>query len=154
MRITLGMMIFICVSTVSLLAQSDEAVAKEIIALTRAQWAAEVAKDYDKSNAVMADEYTEFNSDFPVRIDGKARNVKIYECSNKGGGASLMGDMVNEKVQVYGDVAILSYNYIGMSQDKDSKVEPTLAKSTRVYAKKDGKWMLVHANFAPVQTDD
>ncbi len=58
--------------------------------------------------------------------------------------------MVNEKVQVYGDVAILSYNYVGLTKDKDGKVESTFAKSTRVYVKRDGKWMLVHANFASV----
>ena len=27
-------------------------------------------------------------------------------------------------------------------------------KSTRVYVKQGGEWMLVHANFAPVGTDD
>ena len=53
----------------------------------------------------------------------------------------------NPKVQVYGDVAILSYNFVGMTQDKEGKTEPVRAKSTRVYAKQTGKWMLVHANF-------
>jgi hypothetical protein len=47
-----------------------------------------------------ADDYTEFNPVFPLRIDGK--------------------------------------------------VENSLAKSTRVYAKTGGQWKLVHANFAPV----
>jgi ketosteroid isomerase-like protein len=61
--------------------------------------------------------------------------------------------MLNPKVQVYGDVAILSYNYAGMTKDKDGLVKPNKAKSTRVYAKIGGKWMLVHANFGsdPVQ---
>ncbi len=40
----------------------------------------------------------------------------------------------NSKVQVYnGDVASLSYNYVGMSVDKDGGTEPNRAKSTRVY---------------------
>jgi ketosteroid isomerase-like protein len=57
--------------------------------------------------------------------------------------------MANPKVQVYnGNVAILTYNYVGVTQDKDGKTEPTRAKSTRVYVKKGDKWMLVHANFA------
>jgi len=34
-----------------------------------------------------------------------------------------------------------------MSQDKDGKIDPVRAKSTRVYVKQGGKWMLVHANF-------
>jgi len=55
--------------------------------------------------------------------------------------------MANPKVQLYGDVAILSYNYVGLIQGKDGKVEPSRAKSTRVYVKQGGRWMLVHANF-------
>jgi ketosteroid isomerase-like protein len=60
--------------------------------------------------------------------------------------------MVNPKVQVYGDAAILTYNFVGVTKDKDGKTSPSTAKSTRVYAKMNGKWMLVHANFAPVGT--
>jgi ketosteroid isomerase-like protein len=57
--------------------------------------------------------------------------------------------MANPKVQVYnGNVAILTYNYVGLTQDKDGKTTPDRAKSTRVFVKKDNKWMLVHANFA------
>jgi ketosteroid isomerase-like protein len=62
--------------------------------------------------------------------------------------------MANEKVQVYGDVAILSYNYIGANRSADGKISPTVAKSTRVYVKQGGQWMLVHANFAPVTVPD
>jgi ketosteroid isomerase-like protein len=50
-------------------------------------------------------------------------------------------------VQVYGDVAILTYNYVGINKDKDGKFQPVRAKSTRVFAKQSGKWMLVHRNF-------
>jgi len=57
------------------------------------------------------------------------------------------GSVANAKVQVYGDVAILSYNFVGVAKDKDGKTEPTRAKSTRVYVKKGGQWWLVHANF-------
>jgi len=31
--------------------------------------------------------------------------------------------------------------------DKDGKVKPARAKSSRVYVKQGGQWMLVHANF-------
>ena len=73
----------------------------------------------------------------------------LAEANNGGSTKVVAADMANAKVQVYGDVAILSYNFIGVAKDKDGKVEPTKAKSTRVYVKKDGKWWLAHANFAP-----
>ena len=95
----------------------------------------------------IADEYTEFNPGSPTRLDGKALNGRLSDASAIGSGEFIADEMVNEKVQVYGDVAILSYNYIGMTKDKDGKVEPNLSKSTCVY---DGKWMLVHANFGSV----
>jgi len=62
----------------------------------------------------------------------------------------MFSDMQNGRVQVYGDTAILTYNFAGLRRGADGKVNPSLAKSTRVYVKHGGKWMLVHANFAPV----
>ncbi len=129
------------------LAQSNEAVAKEVMALAKAEWAAFNKKDVAKASASWADEYTQFNPIFSTRLDGKALLMTMERAFTSDSGEGLFSDMANPKVQVYGDVAILSYNYIGISKDKDGKTEPNRAKSTRVYAKKGGKWMLVHANF-------
>jgi len=74
----------------------------------------------------------------------------LYEAQARSGGKSIAGDMMDAKVQVYGDVAILTYNYVGVVQEKDGKTDNNAAKSTRVYAKVGGQWKLVHANFAPV----
>ncbi|MEE8113504.1 MAG: DUF4440 domain-containing protein [Nitrososphaerales archaeon] len=133
-------------------AQTNEGAAKEVIAIAKAQWKAQIEK---KAVATVmqnvADEYTQFGPATPTRTDGKALNMRLGEAFFSGSGGRVAAEMANEKVQVYGDVAILSYNFIGMDKDKDGKVEPVFAKSTRVYVKKDGKWMLVHANFAPVK---
>lgn len=132
------------------MAGEDPKVAAEIMALARAQWASEAAgKNAAEQMATVADDYTEFNQDYGARIDGKALNVRLLEAITSDGSKSLAGDMVNPKVQVYGDTAILSYNFVGVTRDKDGKVEPVNAKSTRVYSRIGGKWMLVHANFAP-----
>ena len=132
-------------------AGDDPKVAAEIMGLARAQWAAEAAgKSIADQSIDTAEDYTEFNSDYPARIEGKALNDRLAEASSKDGSKALVGEMANPKVQVYGDTAILTYNFVGLRQDKDGKVTPAGAKSTRVYAKMNGKWMLVHANFAPV----
>jgi len=142
----------VCLFNLPAVAQTNDQVAKEVIAITKAQWAAQSAK---KPASVwmktVADEYTEFNPDSPTRLDGKALNGRLGDAFASGSGEFVADEMVNEKVQVYGDVAILSYNYLGVTKDKDGKVESSLAKSTRVYVKKDGKWLLVHANFASVK---
>ena len=133
-------------------AAEDPKVAAEVMAMARAQWAAEIAgKPVSEQTASMADDYTEFSPGTPIRIDGKAMNSRLYQAASMDGAKPLASDMVNPKVQVYGDTAILTYNFVGMLQSKDGKVEPNNAVSTRVYSKVNGKWMLVHGHFSPVK---
>ena len=139
------------VTSTGALAGEDAKVAADVIALTRAQWAAEAqGKSVAEQNAVMADDYTEFNGDYPVRLDGKALNSALSEALARSGDRAILGDMQNAKVQVYGDVAILTYNYVGVDLHKDGKTASGVAKSTRVDARIDGQWKLVHANVASV----
>jgi ketosteroid isomerase-like protein len=135
--------------TVPAWAAEDPRVAAEIMALARAQWASEIGgQPAAQQMASVADDYTEFNGDYPTRIDGKAMALAMSSIppSTK----SVYGDMQNPKVQVYGDTAILTYNFAGISRQADGKTIPSIAKSTRVYHCQGGRWMLVHANFAPV----
>lgn len=131
--------------------EPDKAIADAVIAMTKAQWAAGIK---DPTNVAeqskdMSDDYTEFNGEYATRLDGKAMNSRLTEAAGKDSGKGLAAEMANPKVQVYnGNVAILTYNYVGLTIDKDGKTTPNRAKSTRVYVKRDGKWMLVHANFA------
>lgn len=146
---SLALMAMIAVSGPAAAAE-DAKVAAEIMALARAQWAAEVAgKSIAEQSASTAADYTEFNGDYPARIDGKDLADRLNAAYVSDGTKTLAADMVNPKVQVYGDTAILTYNFVGVSRDKEGKNSASAAKSTRVYAKIDGKWMLVHANFAP-----
>src|SRR5437870_7542730 len=131
--------------------QADQATADAVIAMTKAQWAAGIKDPTNVADQTkdMSDDYTEFNGDYATRLDGKTMNSRLAEAAGKDTGKTLAGEMANPKVQVYnGTVAILTYNYVGLTQDKDGKTTPNRAKSTRVFVKKGDKWMLVHANFA------
>ena len=130
--------------------QADQATADAVIAMVKAQWAAEMKDPTNVADQFkdMSDDYTEFNADYATRLDGKAMSSRLGEAAGKASGKTTAAEMANPKVQVYnGNVAILTYNYVGVIQDKDGKTEPARAKSTRVYVKKDNKWTLVHANF-------
>jgi ketosteroid isomerase-like protein len=134
------------------IAGENPKVAAEVMALARAQWAAEIAgKPVSEQTASLADDYTEFSAGAPIRIDGKAMNARLYQAATMDGAKPLASDMVNPKVQVYGETAILTYNFVGMLQTKDGKVEPNNAVSTRVYSRINGKWMLVHGHFSAVK---
>ncbi len=125
--------------------------ADDVIALAKAQWAAQMANaPAAKVMETVADDYTEFNPSYPTRLDGKRLNTKFAEAGEKDATKLVVADMANPKVQVYGDVAILTYNFLGATQGPDGTISQFTAKSTRVYAKKNREWMLVHANFAPV----
>jgi len=131
------------------LAADNPQVAAEIMALARAQWASEIAgAPMAQQNVSLADDYTEFNGDFPTLLVGKTMSTRMGEVTPYD--KAMYSDMQNGRVQVYGDTAILTYNFAGLRRGADNKVIPSLAKSTRVYVKEGDKWMLVHANFAPV----
>jgi len=150
MRRILFAVVLVCALGVTVVVQSaPPSPADEVMSITREMWAAEMQGDAAGSMKYVADDYTEFNGDYPTRLDGKNINMMLVEANNGSSNKVVAADMTNAKVQVYGDVAILTYNYIGATKDKDGKVEPAKAKSTRVYVKKNGQWWLVHANFAP-----
>jgi ketosteroid isomerase-like protein len=94
-----------------------------------------------------ADDYTQFDSETPTRLDGRAVGLRLTEAAVKDSGTDLITEMLNPKVQTYGDVSILTYNYVHLGQDKDGKVKTDTGKSSRVYVKQAGKWMLVHGHF-------
>ena len=132
------------------MAADNARVSAEIMAMARSQWAAEMAgQPAAQQMTNVADDYTEFNAEYPTRIDGKAMALRMTEIAPDT--KTVFADMQNPKVQVYGNAAILTYNYAGMTRGADGKVKSATAKSTRVYARNNGRWMLVHANFAPVQ---
>ncbi len=132
------------------MAQDRAADKKAVMEAARAQWQAGIQQaPMAEQYATVADDYTEFNATSPALIRGKPRAMALTSAYDQGGGATLFGDMENAHVQLYGDTAILSYNYVGVQRDREGNVEPQNAKSTRVYVKMDGEWKLVHANFQP-----
>lgn len=57
-------------------------------------------------------------------------------------------ELVDPKVQVYGDTAILTFHWRGTTTDG----QPLgIWKTTSVYRWEDGKWRMVHAHWSPVQ---
>jgi ketosteroid isomerase-like protein len=152
-KLLLALVVSACCSafTINISAQqADQATSDAVIAMTKAQWAAEIKDptNISEQSKDMSDDYTEFNGDYATRLDGKVMNSRLAEAAGKNSGKTIGAEMANPKVQVYNaNVAILTYNYAGLTQDKDGKTTPIRAKSTRVFVKKDNKWMLVHANF-------
>lgn len=140
---------FVAASSVPAFAQAtNQQVADEIIGIVKAEWAASRQKSLADEGKNIAEECTQFTAEAATRLEGKALLIRLSEAGNKDPGTRIADEMLNPKVQIYGDTAVISYNFFGLTQEKDGKVKPGRAKSTRVYVKQGGKWMLVHANFA------
>ena len=152
MRKLVGLLVMatvVSLTAMPLSAAENSRVAAEVMAMARAQWAAEVAKQPAEAQlSSLADDYTEFNPDYPTRLDGKELAVRLLSVTPDI--VPVVSEMQNSKVQVYGDTAILTYNFVGVNRSMDGKLKPNTAKSTRVYVRQNGRWMLVHANFAPI----
>ena len=88
-------------------AMADDA--DDVIALAKAQWAAQISgASAAKVMEAVADDYTEFNLVYPTRLDGKELNKRFAEADEKDAAKLVVAQMANPKVQVYGDVAILT----------------------------------------------
>ena len=131
--------------------QDDEQVAREVIAATRAEWDAALARrPAEEIWAHVAEDYTGFSMAWPTRLDGKELNLKVSEAFAGDAVYPLLSEMADPKVQVFGEVAVLTYQYVGAAMQSNGEAKRVNAKSTRVYVKRDGRWLLVHANYAPL----
>ena len=63
--------------------QADQATADAVIAMVKAQWAAEIKDptNVPEQTKDMSDDYTEFNGDYATRLDGKAMNSRLAEAA-------------------------------------------------------------------------
>src|SRR4026208_1104114 len=92
--------------------QADQATTDAVIAMVKAQWAAEIKDPTNVAEQTKdaSDDYTEFNGDYATRLDGKTMNSRLAEATGKASGKTVAAEMANPKVQVYnGNVAILTY---------------------------------------------
>jgi ketosteroid isomerase-like protein len=119
---------------------------KEILDVVQKEWAAELKGDLDGMLKNKSRDVTVFDTSTPYRTDYATDNALIK--SGMPSSKVLTEHMANPKVQVYGDTAILTYNFIGMSKGSDGKVSVDHNRATRVYVKQNGAWMMVHAHFS------
>ena len=59
---------------------------------------------------------------------------------------TVTGEMLNEHVQVMGDTAVLTFNYIGRKVDTKEIVRHWNA--VEVYNKRDGEWRIVNTHWS------
>ena len=130
----------------SLLAEPDsQEIAKQVIARERAAVEAWRRKDKAFFAALLSDDATYFSPQSPY-LDGdpKANFLPKFEQY-----AEMFKytdfQMYNPRVQVYGEVAILTYNHMVAASFGGQPLNYT-GKATVVYVKQGGAWRVVHGH--------
>ena len=63
-----------------------------------------------------------------------------------------ISEFIKPRVAVYGDVAVLTYNYFDAKKAPDgSLINPTHWNTTEVYARLNGKWKIIHTHWSYLQ---
>ncbi len=126
-------------------AQRD--IEKEILRITKDQWDAEIQGDSERMLKHLSADYTEFHPSFTSRLDLDLKR-ELVVAESRSNEQLVAAQMADAKVQVFGDVAVLSYNFLGLTESS-GEINKVNVKSTRVYARQNDRWVVVHANYAP-----
>jgi uncharacterized protein (TIGR02246 family) len=129
--------------------RKQEEVAEEIIALERAalsRWSEGNASAFIE---ICAPDVTYFDPFLDTRIDGREQLSRYYE--------SLAGkirfdrfELVNPKVQVHGEVAVLTFNYVSYSRAELAEPDARW-NCTEVYVLTDGCWKIAQTHWSLTQ---
>ncbi len=135
---------------------SVENVTKEIISLERAALDRYEAGDPDGYLSLYASEVTYFDPMTELRLDGlKAMQEWLAPVRTMNRPfTDKRYEMIGPKVQLYGDVAVLTFKLINYGKPPN-KPEQQLARwnITEVYRRVDGKWVIVHSHFSFIKPD-
>jgi ketosteroid isomerase-like protein len=126
-------------------AAAAQAIANQIIAREKAANEAWQHKDKSFWADYLADDATYFGPENPyLETDPKANFLPRFEQYAERF-KILDSQMYNPHVQVYGDVAILTYND-AVTADMGGRVINYTGKVTTVYAKQGNTWRVVHGH--------
>jgi len=116
----------------------------EIIALEKAMLDRWVTGDTYSLIELAAPEITYFDPSLEKRLNGREA-FERFLAPLKGTFRVPRYEIIDPKVQVYGEAAVLSYNMV----DYDEKgINAFRMNVTEVYVRRDGRWGLVHSHFS------
>ena len=84
----------------------------------------------------------------PHRQDGLDFHFFMIDHSWAGTGADYRYDLLEPRLQLYGDTAIVSYTFM-LTVAGETGIRHTLHNESRVLVRRDGAWQVVHAHKSP-----
>lgn len=127
---------------------SETLIAMEKNALTR--WG---SGDVNGYLDIYAEEITYFDTATEQRIDGlQAMQQRLLPLQGEINIDHF--EMINPRVQVHGNAAVLTYNLTDFVPQDDGSLKELRWNSTAVYARIGGNWKIVHSHWAHTQPHD
>jgi hypothetical protein len=84
----------------------------------------------------------------PHRQDGLDFHVFMIEHDWSGTGAEFRYDLLEPRLQVYPNMAIVSYTFM-LTTAKNGFIEHRSHNESRVLVKENGRWQVVHVHKSP-----
>lgn len=131
-------------------------VLEELVALERAALDRWITADPDGYLAIYAQDVTYFDPFTDRRVDSlDAMRQRLAPMKTaKLPFTNPRYEMANQKVQLHGDIALLTFNLVNYGTMPDGK-EHVLTRwnSTEVYARTGGSWKIVHSHWSFIKPE-
>lgn len=101
---------------------------------------------------IIADDYTYFDPSLDERVDGREAISAIYEAIR--GQVNFPGfELVDPRIQLEGDVAVLTFNFISSPPDSAGpEIDLNRWHATEVLRRMDGTWRLISTHWSFTQS--
>lgn len=85
----------------------------------------------------------------PHRQDGLPFHLFMIEQGWSGTSGEFRYDLLEPRVQIYGDTAVVSYTFMLSRVEADGRISHQTHNESRVLVKTDGAWQIVHVHKSP-----
>ncbi|HOC44041.1 MAG TPA: nuclear transport factor 2 family protein [Thermoanaerobaculales bacterium] len=124
-------------------------VAAEIVALEKAALKRWRQGDPDGFLGLSAPQVTYFDPILPGRLTGIAQLTEFYNGMRGKGGGSAAVDIIEPRVDIVGDAALLTYRFLWAGLDADGTVTARSPwNCTEVYDRQAGQWRIIHTHWS------
>jgi ketosteroid isomerase-like protein len=120
--------------------EDKENAARTILAMERAALDRWVKGDPDGFLEISDPEVVYFDPYQPRRVNGIAELRRLYD-SLRGQAKILHYEIIDPKVTVLGDMAVLTFNFVSQGSEG-------LWNTTEVYRRNQGQWRIIHTHWS------
>lgn len=128
-------------------------VAEKIIAMERAALDRWGKGDPWGFTEISADEVTYYDTGTERRVEGLEALRKLY-APREGKIRIERYEIINPKVQMHGDTAVLTFNLIDYVPTSEGSTIEVYWNSTEVYSRIDGEWLIIHTHWSQPKSEE